>query len=377
MEEKTENNNVVNNKEVTNYNVIETILDDDRLIKIYGFLPDKESKKDFLKTLLETYEDRLSEKFSQRLEDEFEPSDFETKQSQLKENIRNKRSIEDILRSRRRTPLTKGVTERINYLISELQKGNYISKEDRELLAKHLAERSDVVGTSPSSRREEIRSTIDEYIRAKNKENKNSAEAYNYKQDLQRNILILKEKLREKILHQNDPITHIDANVTHYGEDINENPYDRVTKRRKREIEGLKNQIAELEELLNVDETTNPLNSMLNDPDSKFDLEKNNMELEDLMDILDKESKELLKKGVRLADTGIRKDDEVIIKEDEIVDERENEKDEQQKITPAEIENVVNENSKNLQIISETSATKQLIKADEQKQIINVEDQQK
>ena len=46
----------------------------------------------------------------------------------------------------------------------------------------------------------------------------------------------LKDKLRYKILHQNDMITHMEANGAYYGEDINEDPYIRVTKRREKEM---------------------------------------------------------------------------------------------------------------------------------------------
>lgn len=317
MEEKSENKKEPKKVNIGNYKKIDNILDNDRLIKIYGLLPDKESKREFLETVLSTYEDRLAEKFHERLEDEFEANDSQIKQGQLKENIRNKRSIEDILRSRRREPLTQGATERINHLIAELQKGNYISKEDREFLAKHLAERSNVEGTSPSSRREEIRTTIDTYIKAKNKENRNRANSYNDKQDSQKNIRDLKRKLEYKILHQNDPITYMEANGANYGEDINEDPYIRVTKRREKEIQDIKSQIAQLEELQDIEETSNPLNSMLNMPDPEFDVEKNNIDLEELMGILDRESAELLKNGVELPKTGIKEDDVVEMPEDD------------------------------------------------------------
>ncbi len=65
---------------IRNYKKIEDILDNDRLIKIYALLPTKEDKVEFLETVLSTYGDRLSEKFEDRLEDEFEASDSEVKQ---------------------------------------------------------------------------------------------------------------------------------------------------------------------------------------------------------------------------------------------------------------------------------------------------------
>lgn len=310
--------------DIGKYKGIEDILDNDRLIKIYGLLPDKESKKEFLTTLLDTYKDRLEEKFNERIEDEFEANDTQIKQGQLKENIQNRRSIEDVLRSRRREPLRQGVTERINYLISELQKGNYISKEDRELLARHLAERSNVEGTTPSSRREEIRDTIDTYIQAKNRENKNKAQAYNDKQYSMENIRKLKRQLEDKILHRNDPIDYRDANAVMYGEDSKEDPYVRVTKRREKEIQDLKKQIADLEDLMEIENNSTPLNSMLNMPNSEFDLDKNNIELEDLMNMLDKENEELLKNEIKLPETGIREDDEIEIYEDREEDDMSN-----------------------------------------------------
>lgn len=316
MEEKFNDKKEPKKFDIGIYKKIDNILDHDRLIKIYSLLPNRESKKDFLETLLSTYEDRLTEKFGERLEDEFEANDYQIKQGQLKENIKNKRSILDVIRSRRREPLRQGVTERINHLITELQKGNYISKEDIEFLAKHLAERPNVEGTSPSTRREEIRNTIDTYIQAKNRENQNKADSYNYKQFLQEQIIISKKQLAEKIFHQNDPITFMEANGADYGEDISMDPYSRVTRRREKEIQDLKNKISQLEELQAIEESQNSLNSMLNTTEPGFNLEKNNTDLEELMSILEKESEELLKSGVRLPKKGIRKDDVVELSDD-------------------------------------------------------------
>lgn len=298
---------------VRDYKKIEDILDNDRLIKIYALLPTKEAKTEFLETVLSTYGDRLSEKFEDRLEDEFEASDSEVKQGYLKENIKNNRSITEVLRGRRREPLRQGVTERVNHLVTQLQEGNYISKEDIEFLARHLAGRPSKVGESPSSKRDEIRGIIDNYISARNREISNNANAFKSKQDLQSQIMKLKDKLRYKILHQNDTITHMEANGAFYGEDINEDPYIRVTKRREKEIQDIKSQIAQLEELQMIEATNNPLNSMMHTVDPEFDIGKNNEELQTLMDILDRESATLVGQGIKLPETGIREEDDIEI----------------------------------------------------------------
>ena len=204
-------------------------------------------------------------------------------------------------------------------------------------------------------------------------------------------------------------------------------------------------------------------------PDPEFDVEKNNIDLEELMGILDRESAELLKNGVELPETGIREDDVVEIPEDDeqtkdmfqvdesktegkpvyvvnaqasleqkydkdnnvtvveptlgtsiedfaeaimknkqdskqivarfndfeinsndyqnteeliqayekYVQEHSNETkkitSKQEKITPSEIESVVAINPRALQIMSEISATKQLVRADEQEKDVEVE----
>lgn len=293
------------------YKKIEDILNNDRLIKIYGLLPNKESKQQFLERVLSVYEDRLSEKFEQRLEDEFEPNTMEMQQNQKRGNIRSIRSIQGVLRGRRSEPINQGVTERINYLNTQLQQGNYISKEDIEFLAFHLADRPNGAGISPSSRRDEIRTTIDTYIRARNMENSNKSVSYLGKQLLARDIQRLQSQLKNLILHQYDPIKLEEANSTYYGEDINEDPYTRVTKRRQQEIQNLRTQIAQLAELQSIDVNNNSLNSMLHTPNEELNLDANTLALEDLMAILEEEITRLSKKGVKLPKKGIKSTDEV------------------------------------------------------------------
>ena len=171
--------------------------------------------------------------------------------------------------------------------------------------------------------------------------------------------------------------------MLHYGEDIKEDPYIRVTKRREKEIQDIKMQITQLEELQDIEETRSPLNSMLNMPDQEFDIEKNNINLEQLMEILDRESAELLKRGVKLPRTGIKEDEVVEVDvdkedgskktepisvsksaEDAEVKETEVTKsnDAQTRvITPDEIEQVVMIDPRALKVIKEAADTKQLV----------------
>lgn len=155
----------------------EDILDNGRLIQLYSLFPTQEEKKEFMGSYLDAYGDRLYEKLNARLQDEFEETDIQTLQGRFKENKRNQKSITDILRSRRRDPLRKGATERINSLVSELRQGGYISTEDREFLAKHLAKRGIFDVLSPSQAREDVRQVLDKYVEARNTELDNDAES--------------------------------------------------------------------------------------------------------------------------------------------------------------------------------------------------------
>lgn len=274
---------------VRDYKKIEDILDNDRLIKIYALLPTKEAKTEFLETVLSTYGDRLSEKFEDRLEDEFEASDSEVKQGYLKENIKNNRSITEVLRGRRREPLRQGVTERVNHLVTQLQEGNYISKEDREFLARHLAERPRTINDSPSSKRDEIRNIIDTYIKAKNTELRNDA-----------NRFADKQRLEEQIQHQKSVLANQLAGIH-----VNSAPEDIArTKKIIQDLEGL--QQSEQNKFPNI-------NSMMHTVDPEFDIGKNNEELQVLMDILDRESATLVGQGIKLPETGIREEDDIEI----------------------------------------------------------------
>lgn len=271
---------------IRNYKKIEDILDNDRLIKIYALLPTKEDKVEFLETVLSTYGDRLSEKFEDRLEDEFEASDSEVKQGYLKENIKNNRSIMEVLRGRRREPLRQGITERVNHLVTQLQEGNYISKEDRGFLARHLAGRPRTINDSPSSKRDEIRDIIDTYIEAKNTELRNDA-----------NRFANKQRLEEQIQHQKSVLANQIAGIHVYS-----SPED---------IARTKKIIQDLEELQQSEQNKFPnINSMMHTVEPEFDIGKNNEELQVLMDILDRESATLIGQGIKLPKTGIREDDD-------------------------------------------------------------------
>lgn len=304
-------NNESKKVHIGRYKKIEDILDNDRIIKIYGLLPNRESKKAFLERLLEVYEDRLSEKFEERLEDEFEPSYTEVRKQQLKDNIRSMRSLQGVLRGRKLDSVNQEVTERINYLNTQLQQGNYISKEDIEFLASHLADRPSGSGFSPTSRRDEIRSIIDSYIKARNEENQNRAQSYLDKQLISRDIIRLKHQLKDKILHQYDPVTQMEAGATRYGENNQEDSYTRVTNRRQREIQDIKDQIVQLEELQNIGGENNQLNSMLHMPDSEVEGKRSISELEKLMAILEEENKKISEEGIKLPKIGIKEHDEI------------------------------------------------------------------
>lgn len=274
---------------IRNYKKIEDILDNDRLIKIYALLPTKEDKVEFLETVLSTYGDRLSEKFEDRLEDEFEASDSEVKQGYLKENIKNNRSIMEVLRGRRREPLRQGITERVNHLVTQLQEGNYISKEDRGFLARHLAGRPRTINDSPSSKRDEIRDIIDTYIEAKNTELRNDA-----------NRFANKQRLEEQIQHQKSVLANQIAGIHVYSS--------------SKDIARTKNIIQDLEELQQSEQNKFPnINSMMHTVEPEFDIGKNNEELQVLMDILDRESATLIGQGIKLPKTGIREEDDIEI----------------------------------------------------------------
>ncbi len=192
----------------------------------------------------------------------------------------------EVLRGRRREPLRQGITERVNHLVTQLQEGNYISKEDRGFLARHLAGRPRTINDSPSSKRDEIRDIIDTYIEAKNTELRNDA-----------NRFANKQRLEEQIQHQKSVLANQIAGIHVYS-----SPED---------IARTKKIIQDLEELQQSEQNKFPnINSMMHTVEPEFDIGKNNEELQVLMDILDRESATLIGQGIKLPKTGIREDDD-------------------------------------------------------------------
>lgn len=159
---------------------IEEIIDSGPLIGIVNKLPDAESKKEFLEYIMEPYADRLSEKLDLRLEDEFEPTDAQVEAAHRAEDKKNRRSFIDLFRSKNREELREETSKQLNVLIDRLRGGGYISDEDREFIAHHMAtgarSRFGRRGESKSERRRQIREMLDTFARAKQLELKAEAE---------------------------------------------------------------------------------------------------------------------------------------------------------------------------------------------------------
>lgn len=150
---------------------IEKIIDSGPLIGIVNKLPDAESKEEFLQYIMEPFADRLSEKLDLRLEDEFEPTDAQVEAAHRMEDKKNRRSLVDLFRSRNREGLREETSKQLNILIDRLRSGGYISDEDREFIAHHMAtgarSRFGIMGESKSERRRQIREILDNFAKAK------------------------------------------------------------------------------------------------------------------------------------------------------------------------------------------------------------------
>lgn len=158
---------------------IEKIIDSGPLVGIVSKLPDAESKEEFLEYIMEPFADRLSEKLDLRLEDEFEPTDAQVEAAHQVEDKKNRRSLVDLFRSKNREELREETSKQLNVLIERLRSGGYITDEDREFIAHHMAtgarSRFGIMGESRSERRRQIREILDTYASAKQKELKAEA----------------------------------------------------------------------------------------------------------------------------------------------------------------------------------------------------------
>lgn len=396
MEDNNTPTNVAKTQKINigNYRKADDILTNDRLIKLYALLPDKESKLDFLETLLDDYEVRLEEKFGERLAEEFEADASEISQGHLKENIKNKRSIVDIIRSRRRKPLREGVTERVNYLVQQMQQGNYITKEDMKFLSNHLAlpAHGGIKGKRPSERREQVENIIENYMSSRLSELENTANKYSNRNKIEsrKNYLVKRNiDLARDIEKKQTTISNISGCYECNPDE------DKDIAREKRIIEAFEKEIirnkGELQELEGISKNQESLNSMLHPNASEEGTERNTEELEKLMEILDAECAELTKKGVKLPQTGINSDEVVELEVDETVEEPDKKKEAPQPsaiktpneikvekeaptinsqdntntnvITPEEIEEVVMIDPRALKVLKEAADTKELVAA--------------
>ena len=153
---------------------IEGIIDNGPLIRIVNKLPDAESKEEFLEYIMEPLADRLSEKLDLRLEDEFEPTDAQVEAAHQVEDKKNHRSLVDLFRSKNREGLREETSKQLNVLIDRLRSGGYITDEDREFIAHHMAtgarSRFGRREESKSERRRQIREILNTFAEAKQTE---------------------------------------------------------------------------------------------------------------------------------------------------------------------------------------------------------------
>ena len=314
---------------------IEDILDNGRLIQIYPLLPTREAKKEFIDAYMEAYGDRLYEKLNDRIDSEFENTHIQTLQGRLKENKRNQRSIVDIIRSRRREPLRQGASERISSLVKILRGGGYITKEDREFLVNHLAKRGIFGVITPSEAREDIRDVLDKYVDARNMELDNDAQELlteqriekqrifsNHKEELYSRLSKLKQQLlasyningyanKKRYI---DEIHNRGGALSHEVRDLSD---EEVEKSLEQYRNQLKKEIEELEMLLQEEKKKYPSRPIQHSADN-INIPENNAELQQLLELLERESLDYEKQGIKLPDTGISKDDNYEIEIEDI-----------------------------------------------------------
>ena len=267
------------------------ILDKGRIIQIYPLLQSKEEKNQFMDAYLTATGDRLYERLNDRIDEEFGDTHVQTLQGRLRENKGNQRSIIDIMRSRRREPLRQGASERISNLIGVLRSGEYITIEDREFLVSHLATRGIFGVTTPSEAREEIRDILDKYVQARNLELDNDAQSLINRKQLEAALLAKRQNLANTYSHSHN------WEKTEGVEGVQS-----IRQKLKQEIE-------EIEALLQKENTNDSFGTIGNDSRKSMDIDQNNAALQQLLKILEQESLDYERQGIEIPETGIPEND--------------------------------------------------------------------
>lgn len=432
--ENKESKNKTKDKEksmtIGDYKKIENILDNDRLIKIYPLLPGKESKKEFMEILSEKYGDKLNEKFWDRLDEEFEDTEIQTLQGYFKENKRNQKTIMGIARSRRREALRQGVNERVDELKIAIDEGRYITKEDMKFLEKHAPEMAELARQERhlyfSERKHD--NNYRERIHVLKLEDER------LQLEIEKAIGNLTSDLGsyDGMTGISGPNIGGKSEAYYYNqisrtsqkaldEDIQKN--QSIIQYRKQKIEELKEQQRMIrKEIKYYEEMIENKGVIIHSREEHLhsDLERtqNSQKLGKLYNELEEENIELASKGIKLPETGIREEDNIEIATEENsnreIEKKENKElteeeikeanelygnilkwDKQNvaqqevrqgridsqnkgelpqekvgKIKPEEIESIVAINPEVLQIIAETAATKQMVRASEKEQSI-------